>query len=311
MSRELRSYKSALKVERRMHEGKEIVSLRGTAAVFNELSDPIMGFFRERIMPGAFDGVMENDVRALFNHDYNLVLGRSASKTLRYGVDESGLWYEVDLPDTEYARDLAHSIERGDIDQSSFSFSIERGGDKWLQDPDDRSMEIREVNRIERLFDVSPVTIAAYPQTSVQVSARSIQHANRKDAKAPRLIDNLISARTNKDTSRDDVIEALMMASDGLSFDDMKDWIENGNERSIHSYSGFAHILKVSEDRVRQAFRELRTQPGEGEAPAESNNGSELEDLKQQLKDLNERIFLLENQIETQMQLQLLEGDKS
>jgi uncharacterized protein len=306
MSRELRSYKSALKIERRMHEGKEILSLRGTAAVFNQLSDPIMGFFRERIMPGAFDGVMEDDVRALFNHDYNLVLGRSAAKTLKYGVDENGLWYEVDLPDTEYARNLAHSIERGDIDKSSFSFSIERGGDKWLQDPEDLSMEIREVNRIERLFDVSPVTIPAYPQTSVQVSARSISHASRGESKNPKLIETLIAARTNNETSREDVIEALMMVSDGLSFDDMKDWIENGNEKRVISFAPFAEILKVSEERAKLAFKELRKDSKGDEAPADD---SEFADLKSKLSDMEERIFLLENQLEAQAQLQLLEGD--
>ena len=92
-----------------------IGTIEGYAAVFSKRSDPIYDYFVEEIKPGAFDGVLTNDVRALIDHDAGRVIGRSSNKTLRFGVDEIGLRYEVDLPDTQEARDLLTLIKRGDI----------------------------------------------------------------------------------------------------------------------------------------------------------------------------------------------------
>ena len=139
----------------------ETPTLRGTAAVFNSDSEKL-GFFIERIQPGAFDDVLNDDVRALFNHDPNFILGRTKAGTLKLSVSDEGLVYEVDLPDTNVARDLATSISRGDISQSSFAFQV--GKDRWLMEGD---TEVRVIERVNRLFDVSPVTYPAYPDTSV------------------------------------------------------------------------------------------------------------------------------------------------
>lgn len=130
----------------------------GYGAVFNKLSENLGGF-REVIAPGAFDGVLNDDVRALFNHDRNVVLGRTKASTLRLLVDSEGLQYEIDPPDTQQARDLIVSMDRGDIDQSSFGFYIDE--DKWEEDDDGRV--VRTVLKLKRLFDVSPVTFPAYP----------------------------------------------------------------------------------------------------------------------------------------------------
>ncbi|MCW5568428.1 MAG: HK97 family phage prohead protease [Burkholderiales bacterium] len=139
-------------------------SIRGYAAKFDVLSENLGGF-REQIKPGAFADVLDNDVRALVNHDPNLILGRNKSGTLDIGQDETGLWYEAKLPDTQAARDLAQSISRGDINQSSFAFSVASGGQDWSEDDDGRI--IRTITKFSRLYDVSAVTYPAYPDATV------------------------------------------------------------------------------------------------------------------------------------------------
>ena len=149
-------------------------TLRGYAAVYGE-ETVIGGFFREVIEPGAFDAAIgrPDDVRAQFNHDSNLVLGRTSAGTLRLSSDAQGLVYEIDLPDTTYARDLAASVERGDVSQSSFMFEVVR--DQW-EYPERSSGEL-PLRRIAdvKLFDVAPVTFPAYEGTSV--SARALDAA--------------------------------------------------------------------------------------------------------------------------------------
>lgn len=144
--------------------------LVGHAAVFNT-ETVIAGMFRESIAPRAFrKSIKENDVRALFNHDPGQVLGRNRSGTLRLKEDDVGLWYEVDLPDTQAARDLWTLIDRGDITQSSFAFETVR---ELHTEPNADEGELLPLFTIKeaRLWDVSPVTYPAYVQTDV--SARS------------------------------------------------------------------------------------------------------------------------------------------
>lgn len=158
MDKEIRNFPlTELRIEKR-DDVKEVV---GHASVFNSLSEDLGGF-REMIAPGAFDDVLHDDVRALFNHDPNMILARTKSGTLRLSVDEKGLQYRFDAPDTTAGRDLMVSLERGDIDQSSFGFRVDE--DEW----EERDGEIvRTVLKFKRLFDVSPVTIPAYPDTDV------------------------------------------------------------------------------------------------------------------------------------------------
>lgn len=155
-----------LKIETRA-EGKR--TLVGHAAVFNQLSEDLGGF-REQIAPGAFaDAIGKDDVRALFNHDPNFVLGRNMSKTLTLSEDQRGLAIHIDLPDTPTIRDLVVApIERGDVSQMSFGFSVRPGGQDWAKD--DNGQVVRTLKKL-RLFDVSPVTFPAYPQTDVATRA--------------------------------------------------------------------------------------------------------------------------------------------
>lgn len=136
--------------------------IAGHAALFNTLSEDLGGF-RETIMPGAFAKTLqEADVRALLNHDPNMLLGRTKSGTLRLAEDEQGLAFEIDPPETGYANDLLTSMRRGDLDQMSFGFQVVK--DRWIAG-DEPVRELVEV----RLFDVSPVTFPAYPQTDASV----------------------------------------------------------------------------------------------------------------------------------------------
>ena len=151
-------------IELRDDDGEQQIS--GYAAVFNQLSENLGGF-REQIAPGAFDQVMGDDVRALFNHEPHLILGRTTADTLQLSLDDTGLRYRIDPPDTQYARDLIKSIERKDVTQSSFAFRVE--DDSWDEDDDGRL--IRTIRQFRRLYDISPVTYPAYPDTSV--AARS------------------------------------------------------------------------------------------------------------------------------------------
>ena len=149
-------------------------SVEGQAALFNSLSEDLGGFY-EQIAPGAFDGVLQDDIRALMNHDPNLILGRTKSGTLNVDVDDKAFNYRYSDPDTTYSNDLRKSMKRGDITQSSFAFSIADGGDKWEKVGD---RLIRTITKFARIFDVSPVTYPAYPDTTVATRSMDMRKAD-------------------------------------------------------------------------------------------------------------------------------------
>lgn len=161
-----------------MPDGPKKKKMMGYAAKFNSRSVDLGGF-QEVLAPGAFDRALReaHDVRALIDHNPTLILGRTISGTLRLSVDSTGLAVENDLPDTQAARDLAVSMERGDVTGMSFGFRVMPDGDHWARDED--GILVRTVNDVE-LFDVSAVTYPAYPQT--EVSARCLEMARRASA---------------------------------------------------------------------------------------------------------------------------------
>jgi len=146
----------------------------GYAAVFYRANDPGTEYrlwqdAYERVMPGAFDDALKNDVvRGLTNHDPNWLLGRSDIGTVRLSVDKTGLRYEIDAPDTQAGRDTVALLDRGDLDGSSFGFRVyggKRGKVAWVEETRDaRTIEIRELHQVE-LLDVGPVTYPAYEST--------------------------------------------------------------------------------------------------------------------------------------------------
>ena len=151
-------------------------TITGHAAVFNQLSSDLGGF-REVIAPNAFENVLTDDVRALVNHDPNLLLARTTSGTLNLEQTDEGLQYSFDVPDTTYGRDLIVSMERKDITQSSFAFTIE--SDTWESTADG---EIRTINKVKKLYDVSPVTYPAYPSADdLTLAKRSLAIHKEKE----------------------------------------------------------------------------------------------------------------------------------
>jgi HK97 family phage prohead protease len=173
MTIERRFLSAPIKVEARAEgETKTVV---GYAALFN--SEMRTRSMREVILPGAFDGCLEDDVRCLFNHDESLVLGRAKSGTVRISTDGTGLVYECDLPDTNLGNDLATLMARGDVAESSFAFIVADDGSEWEYPVDD--VPLRVIKKISRLYDVSPVTYPAYADTSVAL--RSMQQVDKTD----------------------------------------------------------------------------------------------------------------------------------
>ena len=156
-------------------------NITGHAAVFNKLSSNLGGF-REIIAPGAFRDALSKetlDCRCLINHDPNLLLARATKDggTLKLEETNQGLQYSFSVPDTTYGRNIIVSMERGDISQSSFAFTIEE--DSWETTEDG---EIRTINKVKQLYDVSPVTYPAYPSADdLTLAKRSLALHKEKE----------------------------------------------------------------------------------------------------------------------------------
>ena len=151
-------------VEQRAYDGEikaaaESRTVEGYASVFNSMSEDLG--FREVILPGAFSDVLDNDVRALYNHDSNYLLARTTSGTLELKEDDKGLYYRFEMPNTSYGNDMLELFRRGDLTQSSFGFTVEK--DNWRMED---GQQVRYIERVGSLFDVSPVVYPAYSQAS-------------------------------------------------------------------------------------------------------------------------------------------------
>lgn len=160
--------------------------IRGTAIVFNALSEVLGGMFREKISPEAVDRTLRQglDVRALIDHDPSKIIGRTKAGTLRLDKTSQGLQVTIDPPDTTAARDILESIQRGDVTGMSFGFrTLEDSWDEKTTPP------TRTVLDME-VFDVSIVSYPAYPQTEVALrSLRSLRE---------RIVDQQIIALRSK-----------------------------------------------------------------------------------------------------------------
>lgn len=170
-----------LGVEGRADDDKR--TLTGYAAVFNSDTD-IGGWWTERIAPGAFAGSIGRDIRALVDHDWGRIIGRTKSGTLRLSEDDRGLKVEIDVPNTTDGNDLWELVERGDISGMSFGFRVTK--QEWDETIDPPVRTIKEVE----LFEVSAVAFPAYDDT--EIGKRSLQEW--RDARAS----------SNEDVSEED-----------------------------------------------------------------------------------------------------------
>ncbi len=173
-------------VEMRVSSTGETPKIDGTAAVYNKWSQDLGGF-REMIEPGFFENVLKGDTRALWNHNEDLVLGRTRSGTLTLEDNEMGLDVHILPPDTQMGRDAVTLIKRGDVTQMSFAFRVKQpGGDEWIRD--DKTGAVKRILKrggAAMLYDVSPVTYPAYPQTSVHARCEATKLAEERQEPDP------------------------------------------------------------------------------------------------------------------------------
>lgn len=190
-----------------VRSGSDSMTIAGHASTFDDPYE--LWGFREQVAAGAFKKTLkEADVAALWNHDANVVLGRNKSGTLRLSEDKDGLFYEVDLPDTQAARDLYTLIQRGDVYQSSFAFEVIR--DEWeYPDDDSRDLPLRTIKEV-RLYDVSPVTYPANPATDVDVAraVRSLAEAMGIETYEADTVPELMALRTTADATTETPVDA-------------------------------------------------------------------------------------------------------
>ena len=143
-----------------------IGQIAGYAIVFNKPSVPNAPFI-EYIAPTALNNVDLSDVLALYNHDYANVLGRVDAGTLKLSIDNVGLHFVLDMPDTTVGHDVYNNIKAGNLKGMSFGFYVADGGDSWQQGADS---PIRIINQLQTLSEISVVSRPAYDDTSVQVT---------------------------------------------------------------------------------------------------------------------------------------------
>lgn len=170
-------------------------TLTGYAAVFHSPAD-IGGYFTEQIAPGAFAETIKGDVRCLFNHQSENVLGRTKSGTLRLWEDGKGLRFEVDLPDTVLGKDVGTLVKRGDVSGCSFNFRATKQSWDDTVDPPLRTLERLEID------EVSIVTFPAYSDTTVGIRSldqwRSGSRSQQNAVAAARRVSAKRAAMENK-----------------------------------------------------------------------------------------------------------------
>lgn len=149
--------------------------IEGYFVVFNSETELFPGAFEE-ISKDAFNNTLDEDIRALINHDTGLVLGRTKSNTLELNVDDRGLWGSIKINDKDTdALNLYERVKRGDVDQCSFGFRVVR---EDTENRDDGT--VKWIVREAELLEVSVVTFPAYEDTSVQARKKDIEQIKKR-----------------------------------------------------------------------------------------------------------------------------------
>ena len=142
--------------------------LTGYAAIFNSEAD--LGGFVEVVRNGAFRKSLEGgtNIRALYHHQGDALLGTTRGGTLKLKEDAHGLAFDLALPDTTHGRDLAILVDRGDVAGCSFGFRVRDGGDRWEQRGGQLVRELLDVDLVEITLTADP----AYQDTTVAMRSR-------------------------------------------------------------------------------------------------------------------------------------------
>jgi HK97 family phage prohead protease len=161
----------------------------GTATVFNSSYD--MGWYDEEMSSDSLNEADMKDVVALFNHDMNMVLARTSSGTLKLNVTGNAMEYEFEAPNTSLGNDLLEMVKRGDVYQSSFAFTVEK--ESWQEREGSKPKRI--IRSIKKVYDVSPVTYPANPDT--MVAKRSYDATKQIDEDLQKVIDISVESEIN------------------------------------------------------------------------------------------------------------------
>lgn len=182
-------------------DGSTAKRISGYAAVFEQYSRPFYDEWVEIISRGAFDGCEMSDVVMVIDHSREVrdVMARykDGIGTLDISIDEVGVRFAFDAPDTAAGRDLVALIERGDISECSFAFWVAE--DSWSYDVnlDGKVYDIRRINKVAKLADLSIVVRGQYPQPSVGIDERALFEASKPKQSAPTMSVRLAKAITN------------------------------------------------------------------------------------------------------------------
>ena len=167
-------------------QGSRTVS--GYGSVFNSQSEDL-GFI-ETIDPNAItdETIKRSDVFATLNHDMDKILARCkyGSGSLELKCDDKGLYYRFDAPNTDLGDELLEYLNRGEIDSSSFAFTVKR--DEWKNGDDGK--HYRRILEIDQIFDISPVFCSAYPEAICQKRNKPSDYVDKINTLEKRDMDN-------------------------------------------------------------------------------------------------------------------------
>lgn len=160
----------------------------------------------ERITPQSMENTDMSDVISAYNHNFDKILGRTSSNTLRLDIDEKGIFYRVDAPDTTYANDLLVSVQRGDVKGASFVFSMDWEEGYEIKERADGKLEATP-KKITKMHEIGPVVSPAYPATTAENrmgplvdAVKRHMDARSADGNAPDALEEAVKDVLNQET---------------------------------------------------------------------------------------------------------------
>lgn len=171
------------------------MGIKGYVVKFNDRSVLLYDEWYEKVSKGAFSrSLQDNVIKALWNHNSDIVLGSTKSNTLQLEEDSIGLRFELSLPNTSNGKDIYESIKRGDVDGVSFGFYVRKDAWEFLKDEDIYERTLLDIDLIE----ISPTAFPAYPSSEVGKRSLEKNHLKTKDERAhEELLKKQLEARLN------------------------------------------------------------------------------------------------------------------